>query len=49
MSDGQFYQKGSDDIVKGKTELAAVEDALLDAFQRWEQLENAGGETLDTV
>lgn len=40
MSDNSFYQKNPAEIAKIKSRLDALEDELLESFQRWEELES---------
>jgi ATP-binding cassette subfamily F protein uup len=40
MSETSFFQKPPQEIAQAKTQLAFLEDELLETFQRWEELES---------
>lgn len=39
MADGSFYKKSADEIAKAMQQLSEIEQALLEAYARWEQLD----------
>ncbi|HEX9117203.1 MAG TPA: ATP-binding cassette domain-containing protein, partial [Anaerolineae bacterium] len=43
LADPALYQAGGDEVVQAQARLAAVEQALAEAYARWEELELKGG------
>jgi len=40
MADASFYQGDADDIAKTAARLKEIEEELIQAYQRWEEMDN---------